>query len=60
MSKLYRTTWETIGLSEIKYDSVKFYRKATRKVLILNDSVDIRLKKYFSNSKSPSSYVITH
>ena len=34
--------------------------EAPAKVSLLNDSVNIKLKKYFTNSKSPSSYVITH
>ena len=36
------------------------YLEAPVKVSLLNDSVNIRIKKYFTNSKSPSSYVITH
>jgi len=36
------------------------YLEAPAKVSLLNDIVNIRLKKYFSNSKSPSSYVISH
>lgn len=36
------------------------YLEAPVKVSLLNDSVNIRLKKYFTNTNSPSSYVITH
>ena len=36
------------------------YLEAPAKVSLLNDSVNIRLKKYFTNTNSPSSYVITH
>ena len=36
------------------------YLEAPVKVSLLNDSVNIRFRKYFTNSKSPSSYVITH
>ena len=41
-------------------DELQMEREARAKVSLLNDSVNIRLKKYFTNSKSPSSYVITH
>ena len=35
------------------------YLEAPVRVSLINDSVNIRFKKYFKNSKSPSSYVIT-